>query len=195
MYPECRHVKPSGRLCDSPALSGSNWCYFHRRLHERQLAGQAAHAKAFGRARTLEGRFTPALSDTSPQPDTERSEAGAYPVGEDRSLPAPEQTPLDLPPFEDAASIQLALIDVAQALAANRIDPRRAGLLLYAMQVASTNARHLDLSSSGVRSLTYTGDGLPLAPQEYGWDLEDIEEEIEREDNGDDEDEAEEDEL
>ena len=46
MYPECRHVKSSGRLCDSPALSGSHWCYFHKRLHERQIALQRTHAEA-----------------------------------------------------------------------------------------------------------------------------------------------------
>lgn len=70
---------------------------------------------------------------------------------------------------------------VAQALAANRIDPRRAGLLLYALQVASTNVRNVHLSRSAVRSVTYTADGAPLAPQNYGYDAEDDEEEDQEE--------------
>lgn len=84
---------------------------------------------------------------------------------------ASPNTSLDLPPLEDAASIQLALIEVAQALAANRIDTKRAGLLLYALQVASVNAKNLNLSSFGVRTITYSEEGLPLAPQRHGRDL------------------------
>jgi hypothetical protein len=194
MYPECRHVKPSGELCTSPALHGSHWCYFHKRLHERQTARQAAQAEAFGRPRTLDGRFlktldhgdVPAGAATSAcHPDPEWNEGKGPAV-----LPHPwENASLDLPPLEAAASIQLALIEVAQALAANCIDPKRAGLLLYALQVASTNVKHLDLPSRGVRAITYTSDGTPLAPQEYGWDLEDIEEEIDREDQEEEEEE------
>jgi hypothetical protein len=189
MYPECRHVKPSGGLCSSPALSRSNWCYFHKRLHERQTARQAAQAEAFGRPRALDGRFLETLNETR----NETLDPGAVLVGTCQSgasgpsVGTWENAPLDLPPFEDAASIQLALIDVAQALAANRLDTKRAGLLLYALQVASANTKHLSLPSSGVRTITYTNDGLPLAPQEYGWDLEDIEEEIDREDQEEEE--------
>jgi hypothetical protein len=195
MYPECRHVKPSGRLCNSPALSGSNWCYFHKRLHERQAALNAAQVEAFARSRTLDGRFIPAPQSSTVLADSsggagQMLHCGIVPIPDAGRPITPEQMPLDLPPIEDAASIQLALIDVTQALAANRIDPRRASLLLYALQVASANTKQLDLPSTGVRSLTYTTDGLALAPQEYGWDIEDIEEEIEREDReaaGDDE--------
>ena len=31
MYNECRHVMPSGLHCQSPAMSGSSFCYFHAR--------------------------------------------------------------------------------------------------------------------------------------------------------------------
>jgi hypothetical protein len=33
MYPECRHVQPSGRKCSAPALKGTIFCYFHTRVH------------------------------------------------------------------------------------------------------------------------------------------------------------------
>jgi len=61
---------------------------------------------------------------------------------------------------------------------------------LYALQVASANAKHLSLPPSAFAPSPYTNDGLPLAPQEYGWDLEDIEEEIDREDQEEEEEEA-----
>src|SRR5277367_1032425 len=47
-----------------------------------------------------------------------------------------------LPQIEDADAIQLALSDVVLALAANRIDPRRAQILIYGLQVASQNHRN-----------------------------------------------------
>jgi hypothetical protein len=47
--------------------------------------------------------------------------------------------PLDLPPFEDAGSIQIALMQVVDAILHNRLDTKRAGLVLYALQTASCN--------------------------------------------------------
>ncbi len=51
---------------------------------------------------------------------------------------------LQLPVLEDQETIQLALGDVANALLANRIDTRKAGLIFYALQTASHNARRID---------------------------------------------------
>src|SRR5258708_33429133 len=31
----CRHIKTNGTRCQSPALTGELWCYFHHRLHQR----------------------------------------------------------------------------------------------------------------------------------------------------------------
>jgi len=47
--------------------------------------------------------------------------------------------PLELPPLEDADSIQIALMQVVDAILHNRIDTKRAGLVLYALQTASSN--------------------------------------------------------
>lgn len=33
MYKACRHIKSSGDRCESPALHGRNFCFFHDRLH------------------------------------------------------------------------------------------------------------------------------------------------------------------
>lgn len=34
-YLLCRHIKTNGLQCGSPALSASQWCYFHAHLHQR----------------------------------------------------------------------------------------------------------------------------------------------------------------
>jgi hypothetical protein len=44
-----------------------------------------------------------------------------------------------LPNLEDRSAIQHAITEVLQRIAANEIDPRRAGLLLYGLQIASLN--------------------------------------------------------
>ncbi len=49
---------------------------------------------------------------------------------------------LELPPFEDANSIQIALMQVVDAILHNRLDNKRAGLVLYALQTASSNLAH-----------------------------------------------------
>jgi len=46
---------------------------------------------------------------------------------------------MELPPLEDMHAVQVALMQVTDALAADTIDPRRAGLLLYALQQAASN--------------------------------------------------------
>jgi hypothetical protein len=46
---------------------------------------------------------------------------------------------LELPPLEDANSIQVALMQVMDALVRGRITPKVYGLLLYALQIASSN--------------------------------------------------------
>src|SRR5207302_3732046 len=44
-----------------------------------------------------------------------------------------------LPLPEDRSAIQASIGEVLQRIAANEIDPRRAGLLLYVLQIASRN--------------------------------------------------------
>jgi hypothetical protein len=178
MYPECRHVLASGGTCNSPALAKSAWCYFHTRLHYRQGERQATRHSL----RRADGRFAalpaPDGSRSNNEAITDTIDYGPYPVGSTSSY---ENAPLDLPPVEDTESIQLALIDVLQALAANQLDTKRAGLLLYGLQVASANAQKMHLSIGAVRSVTYTDEGAPLAPQDYGYDIEDYEDDEDEE--------------
>jgi hypothetical protein len=68
--------------------------------------------------------------------------------------------------LEDAESVQIAISLVVAALARNRIDSRRAATILYALQLASTNARFINTEpypSSIVRSIVRKKSGLDLA--------------------------------
>src|SRR5882724_2317706 len=49
------------------------------------------------------------------------------------------QSAFDLPQPEDRSAIQCSIGEVLQRIARNEIDPRRAGLLLYGLQIASLN--------------------------------------------------------
>lgn len=49
--------------------------------------------------------------------------------------------PLDLPPLEDANSVQVAIMQVMDALLRHRIGPKISGQLLYALQIASSNLK------------------------------------------------------
>jgi len=49
-----------------------------------------------------------------------------------------------LPVFNDAVSIQSAIQDVCEMMLHRRIEPKEASILLYAMQVASTNMAHMN---------------------------------------------------
>ena len=53
----------------------------------------------------------------------------------------PEQ-PIDLPFPEDMHAVQVSLGEVINRIANNQIDPKHAGLILYALQQAATNLNH-----------------------------------------------------
>lgn len=169
MYPECRHILPSGHRCRSAALAQSHWCYFHARLHRQEDRRKAG-------VRGVDGRF---LSKAQAEAAAATLDHGTYPVSDGAlthgAAPA-GGAQLCLPAIEDNASIQLALIEVLHALAAGQLDTRRASLLLYGLQVASQNVRHIRTSQDQVRSITYAENGAALSVQEHGFDIEDMEE-------------------
>jgi hypothetical protein len=141
----CRHIKTNGRRCKSPSLGLSAFCYFHSRLHRR-------HKKLVESA--------PVLLENNPNPTTSAT-------GQPHYLPDPLE--LDLPPLEDVESIQVSISLLIAALARNRIDSKRAAVLLYGLQLASTNARSITIepaSSSIVRTLSRTKSGIDLALKE-----------------------------
>ncbi|MGB7267100.1 MAG: hypothetical protein WBC92_16410 [Terracidiphilus sp.] len=110
MCPLCRHIKPNGLKCQSPALRGHVFCYFHARRHS---------------ASRLSSR-------------------------DDLRLPIPT----------DGAAIQQSLSQIAAAIVSSRISSRRAGQLLWGLQIASqTLPRNQTSPSASVKSITQTRSG------------------------------------
>lgn len=120
----CRHIRINGERCGSPALRSETFCYYHDEQGRRHR------------------RPNPPPSDlpTILHPMTLQDGNQRDPM-----LAAPsEPLQLDFPPLEDRHSIQLALSVLINALAQDRIDPKRAALIFYGLQIASSNARNLD---------------------------------------------------
>jgi hypothetical protein len=138
----CRHIKTNGRRCKSPSLGLSAFCYFHSRLHRR-------HKNLLENAPALLENYSNPTSSATGQP---------------QYLPDPLE--LELPPLEDAESIQVSISLLVAALARNRIDSKRAAVLLYGLQLASSNARSIIIeptATSIIRTLARTKSGIDLA--------------------------------
>ena len=74
---------------------------------------------------------------------------------------------LELPPLEDRGAIQLAISEIVTAVAHYKMDHKRAGVLLYALQIASHNAKNSEeiVSSHAVSEVTRTEHGEEMAPE------------------------------
>ncbi len=75
--------------------------------------------------------------------------------------------PLSLPFLEDRSAIQVAVSQILDALGSAKLDPQRAGLLLYGLQIASQNVeRNQDiLPFKAVESISHSSEGDELAPE------------------------------
>src|ERR1700731_4782322 len=77
-----------------------------------------------------------------------------------------------LPPFEDAHSIQFVIRQTVQMLLQKRIEKKTASLLLYAMQIASSNLKRMEQEKPQPEQVvtdTVQEEGIPnliAAPQE-----------------------------
>jgi hypothetical protein len=82
------------------------------------------------------------------------------------SAPA-EPEPLKIPILEDRSAILIAISHIVDALCSSKIDNHRAGVLLYALQLASQNVerKHDILPFKAVQSITHTADGDELGPE------------------------------
>jgi len=148
----CRHIRTNGHRCQSPAITGSVFCYFHRALrHGHEVAS------------------TSKVGPLRPETVQYLLENGQGPA-QFVSSPA-----LNFPPLEDAEAIQLTTSLLFAAIAAGQIDPVLARSLLYALQIASCNLRVLPFrSAAGVDLSTLasrvvrTRDGRTLAARGNG---------------------------
>jgi len=78
-----------------------------------------------------------------------------------------EQRELEMPFLEDRGAVQIALSEVVNAIAGRRIDFKTAGLLVYALQVASSNAKNMKelVADEQVRDRCEDEHGEELAPE------------------------------
>lgn len=142
MYQKCRHIKPNGLRCDSPALKQAHFCYFHSKIHT---------------------------------------------VGAEPNL---KYGPMLLPAPEGSAAIMLSIAKINDGLLSGRIDTKRAGLLLYSMQIASQHLESHDPSDvdQTIETMTIAPNGDELAPEEIVPDEEDNRAEDDEEEDDDAED-------
>jgi hypothetical protein len=85
---------------------------------------------------------------------------------------------IDLPVLEDANSIQVSLMQIMRLILSGQIDPKTAGLLLYALQTASSNLKRINFEPVVKTCVVIdpkTVDQTPLG--EDPWSREDFEEE------------------
>lgn len=149
----CRHIKTNGKACNSPALTGQAFCYFHRKLRTRHR--DLVAPKPTRPAETVHEIVFDAQGFPSPQ-----------------ALPAPQPSladaQLDLPLLEDRESVQVAISLVISAIAHNRIDTRRAAAILYGLQLASNNSTRIitePFAGSLCPEVARGASGLDLVPK------------------------------
>ena len=121
MYKLCRHIKPNGLRCESPALNGGQFCYYHSKLHS---------------------------------------------IGAEPNL---KFGPLQLPPPEDRAAVQLTVARINDAIINGRIDIRKATALYYGLQIAAQfiDRKEYFHKTETVQSPEPTPDGDELAPNHF----------------------------
>jgi hypothetical protein len=91
---------------------------------------------------------------------------------------------LDLPVLEDANSIQVSLMQIMRLVIGGQIDPKTAGLLLYALQTASSNLKRIDFEPVVKTRVVIDPKTVAQTPLgEDPWEREDFEDEEEEEDD------------
>ena len=104
---------------------------------------------------------------------------------------ASAQRKFDLPLLEDANAVQIALMKVIQMLASGTVDHKTAGLILYALQTASSNLRNADFEVDEVSDIVIDRDTVSATsingPQWFEEDFDDEPKETESEDAEEDE--------
>jgi hypothetical protein len=138
---QCRHIFTDGRRCASPALRNSSLPTAHEPFcYFHHTTRRPAPAPKTRRARAADARLGSRSTFTLPRPCE----------------------------LSERSGIQLAIGQVLERIASNSLDPRRAGLLLYGLQIASLNLPKdpapQSLDSTTVTELTLDPVLGPLAP-------------------------------
>jgi len=147
MQRTCQHIKSSGARCRAVALTSGPFCFWHARIHRD-------HNQA---NRDFPSFYLPENSVIARQenPEADLNHAGLranYPISN------------ELPPLEDAESIQIAISLIVRALADARIQHKQAALMLYALQIAANNVRAVRPAiEDSVEHIATTDAGIEIA--------------------------------
>ena len=136
-------------------------------VHYKFGDGQAQDHKLFQKLRENLER-----ADTAPRCEKVREDGTVcgcpqmrgyrYCYAHERMLQTQSQK-LDLPAQEDGNGIQMAIMRVQKALIDDEISEKKAGLLLYSLQMASSNLKHTSFTSKDKEVVTEMRES-PAAP-------------------------------
>ncbi len=112
---QCRHIFNNGRRCGGICLRNQDFCYFHHSTRRKVASAD------------------PLQPQSSREPDPRPA------ITPQQGMDTTSDSTLDLPLPEDRSAIQVAIGQVMRQIASGSLGPRRAGLLLYALQIASSN--------------------------------------------------------
>lgn len=124
----CRYIKTGGVRCGAIALTEKQFCFWHNKVNRHHAEAIPSHfrPKHYFPENDVKYRRTHELEDE------------LY-SGTRANGPTAEE----LPPLEDAESIQLAISMVLASIADFRVDTKRANLMLYALRLAMMNERRI----------------------------------------------------
>jgi hypothetical protein len=137
---QCAHVRADGSFCRSAAMRQDRFCYFHRRDRaRRENLRQARQSKLSFGRNTVEYL------------DDEILESFDFPV------------------LEDANAIQVCLTILLRAIASGHVPNRRAGQLLYTLQLATHNLKSVSLTAAPEEKPLVDSDPEPIDPLIPDW--------------------------
>ncbi|MCU1285987.1 MAG: hypothetical protein JWO13_2337 [Acidobacteriales bacterium] len=150
----CDHVRANGTFCQSPAITGDAFCYFHKRDRDRQK--RILNNLSQRRANIATGEHYMVSQEIVGSKLTFDDNAAELFSG------------LHLPALEDANSIQVCLTDIYRAIATQQINPLVAGRLLYTLQIAALNLKHTSFGQAYNSAAQTTDDESPIDPDPWG---------------------------
>src|SRR3954464_4422524 len=128
--PTCIHPRANGDGCKALAMKNKSLCYFHQREHDRRRRIEQNHDY---RRNCINTGYGSALFKMLPDGKT---------LFDDNS--AALFNALQLPSFEDADGIQIALSAIFRALATRQIDHRTARLMHSNLKIAARNLKNVN---------------------------------------------------
>jgi len=155
-YRTCEHIKTNGSPCGCPAMHNVRFCYFHQRERgrTRNIVRAFEARRAYFRKHVTTEKIT-ALTGSSNLHDTFTDNLFAS---------------LDLPPFEDATSIQQSLALVFRAIATGQLTGPRSSHMLGILRLAIRNQGQFQLEQDKRKQVS-TIDEQPIVALENNGDL------------------------